>query len=64
MAKKSGQYPDLYGSPTKALPDILGPLNIDEEGDKCVPRNDMNEFPRADGTIGPDPIGLFIKGGK
>jgi hypothetical protein len=40
MAKKSG-YPDTYGRPTKALPDILGPLNIDAEGDELVPPNDM-----------------------
>jgi hypothetical protein len=42
MAKRSG-YPDTYGYPTKALPDIMGPLNIQEEGDILVPPNDMAE---------------------
>lgn len=59
MAKN--QYPDMVGKPTKALPDILGPLNIDEEGDKLVPRNDMAEVGgvMCDGKGSPDPLGLL-----
>ena len=41
------KYPDSYGKKTSALPDILGPLNIDNEGDKLVPRNDMAEVAGA-----------------
>jgi hypothetical protein len=54
-------YPDMQGQPTKALPDILGPLNIDHEGDKLVPGNDMIEVAGAmcDGKGSPDPLGLL-----
>jgi len=64
MARKSG-YPDSYGRPTKALPDVLGPLNIDEEGDSFVPPNDMADVAdgMAKGTECPDPMG-FLKGLK
>ena len=75
MAKKStGQYPDDYGRQVKgALPDVLTPLNVDEEGDKLVPRNDMVEVAGAmcRGTGSPDPLDLVYiiekdgtKGGK
>lgn len=58
MAK--GKYPDEYGKRTSALPDILGPLNIDSEGDKLVPPNDMAEVAgqMCDGTGSPDPLGI------
>jgi hypothetical protein len=49
-----GTFPDVYGTPTRALPDIKGPLNIDSEGDH-VPPNDMAEIP--DGAC-PDPLDL------
>jgi hypothetical protein len=64
MAK--GQYPDQYGRETKAIPDIMGPLNIDQEGDSLVPANDMAEVAGSWGTgkESPDPLGAIIKGGK
>lgn len=57
---KSG-YPDIYGKTTRALPDIMGPLNIDEEGDKLVPPNDMAEVGGRFVTGGscPDPLGFL-----
>jgi hypothetical protein len=60
MAKTSG-YPDIYGKPTKALPLIMGPLNIDAEGDALVPRNDMAEVGGglADGKGISDPMGFL-----
>jgi hypothetical protein len=65
MAAKR-QYPDAYGKQTSALPDILGPLNIDQEGDSLVPVNVMNEV--ADGWChgkeSKDPLGVVVKGGK
>jgi hypothetical protein len=59
-------YPDTYGKPTKALPDILGPLNIEQQGDKLVPANDMAEIaaPWVTGKESRDPLGVLIKGGK
>jgi hypothetical protein len=65
MSKRSG-YPDMYGVPTKALPDILGPLNIDQQGDNLVPANDMAEVgkPWVMGSESRDPLGVLIKGGK
>lgn len=63
MAKNgSGQYPDPYGRRKGgALPDIMGPLNINSEGDKLVPPNDMQEVggAMADGKDSPDPLGLL-----
>ena len=42
-------YPVTYGSPTSAIPEILGPLNVDAVGsgleDPGVPPNDMIEIP-------------------
>jgi len=65
MAKKvrGAAYPDTYGTPTQALPDVLGPLNIDQEGDQFVPPNDMAEVatPWSKGTKPNDPLAL-IKG--
>lgn len=61
MAKNSGQYPDSYGkNKGGALPDILGPLNVESEGDKLVPQNDMGEVGGAmcDGAGSPDPLDL------
>ena len=59
-------YPDTYGKPTKALPDINGPLNINQEGDSLVPDNDMAGV--APGWVmgkeSKDPLGVVIKGGK
>jgi hypothetical protein len=58
-SRKSG-YPDTYGKPTSALPDILGPMNVDEEGDVLAPRNDMAEI-APDMCMGRevnDPLGL------
>jgi hypothetical protein len=54
-------YPEEYGRPTKALPDIKGPLNIDEEGDVCVPKNDMAEVAGrlVMGGECPDPMGFL-----
>jgi hypothetical protein len=42
-----GSYPPTYGVPTRAIPDILGPLNINPPGgsDPGVPDNDMAEIP-------------------
>jgi hypothetical protein len=59
-------YPDTYGKETKALPDILGPLNIDQQGDKLVPPNDMAEIAPSwnMGRESRDPLGVMIKGGK
>jgi hypothetical protein len=59
-------YPDSYGKPTKALPDILGPLNVDQQGDKLVPANDMAAVapPWVMGKESKDPLGVTIKGGK
>jgi hypothetical protein len=59
-------YPDSYGKATKALPDILGPLNIASQGDKLVPENDMAEVAPswASGKESKDPLGVVIKGGK
>ena len=54
MARRYG-YPQTYGVPTRAIPDIAGPLNIDAEGDPGVPTNDMAEIP--DGYC-PDPMGF------
>lgn len=42
-----GTFPETYGVPTRALPDILGPLNIEAEGDR-VPPNDMAEIPSGE----------------
>lgn len=60
MAKDT--YPPVYGKPTKALPDIMGPLNIDQEGDS-TPHNDMAGVADglATGKKVNDPLGL-IKG--
>jgi hypothetical protein len=56
---KSG-YPEVYGHPVKgALPDIIGPLNIEGEGDRCAPPNDMAELGLADGRSCPDPMGFI-----
>jgi hypothetical protein len=57
-------YPDIYGKPTKALPDVKGPLNIQHEGDKGAPDNDMVEI-EPSGTVS-DPMGFLkgIEGGK
>jgi hypothetical protein len=50
-----GSYPPTYGVPTRAIPDILGPLNIDPPGgsDPGVPGNDLAEIPD---TECPDPM--------
>jgi len=62
---KSG-YPQEYGKETSALPDIMGPLNIDEEGDSLVPGNDMAAVAPGwvTGKESKDPLGVVIKGGK
>lgn len=62
MAQRSG-YPQTYGVETKALPDIKGPLNIDQDGDPGVPSNDMAEIPSG---YCPDPMGYVsvIEGRK
>lgn len=56
MAQNS-RYPITYGTPTSAIPDLLGPLNVDAFGggfsDPFVPANDMQEIP--DGPC-PDPM--------
>lgn len=59
-------YPDQYGKTTKALPDICGPLNVDQEGDSLVPPNDMAEVAPGwvTGKESRDPLGVVIKGGK
>lgn len=62
MARSNkNQYPDTYGQPTSALPDVLGPLNIDEQGDSFVPKNDMAEVADgfARGQKPNDPLGLL-----
>ena len=58
-------YPDGYGKKTKALPDILGPLNIEHEGDALAPDNDMAEVAPGwvTGKESRDPLGVVIKGG-
>jgi hypothetical protein len=57
MARNGSRYPETYGSPTDAIPDIKGPLNIDAVGsgyaDLMAPANDMQEIP--DGPC-PDPM--------
>ena len=60
------KYPSTYGKATKALPDIVGPLHIDQEGDTFVPANDMAEVAPswAQGKESCDPLGVVIKGGK
>ena len=62
---KSG-YPQTYGKETSALPDIMGPLNIDQQGDTLAPANDMlNTAPGwVTGKEPRDPLGVVIKGGK
>lgn len=62
---KSG-YPSEYGKPTSALPDILGPLNIEHQGDTLAPNNDMAEVaaPWVTGKDGKDPLGVVVRGGK
>jgi hypothetical protein len=59
-------YPDEYGKKTKALPEIMGPLNIDQEGDSLVPANDMAEVAPGwvTGKESRDPLGAIVKGGK
>lgn len=59
-------YPDQYGRPTKALPDIMGPLNIEHEGDVLAPNNDMAEIGPswAMGKDAKDPLGVVPRGGK
>lgn len=59
-------YPDEYGKPTKALPDILGPLNIEHQGDSLVPSNDMSEVAPGwvTGKSSKDPLGVVVGGGK
>lgn len=55
-----------YGKETKALPDIKGPLNIDQQGDKLVPPNDMAGVASGPcmGKESRDPLGVVIRGGK
>lgn len=53
-------YPDTYGHPVKgALPDIIGPLNIEGDGDSLTPENDMAELGLANGKECPDPMGFL-----
>jgi len=57
-------YPDDYGKQVPgALPDILGPLNVDNEGDKLVPPNDIRALapPFVEGTRLPDPLDLVYQ---
>ena len=63
--KKTG-YPSEYGKETAALPDIMGPLNIDQEGDSLVPPNDMAEVAPgwSTGKSSKDPFGVVVGGGK
>jgi len=63
MAKES--YPQTYGKETSALPDIMGPLNIDQQGDSLVPPNDMAGTADgwATGKSSKDPLGVVV-GGK
>jgi hypothetical protein len=67
MAKKGLQYPDTYGTPIKgAMELIMSPLNMDEEGDVLVPRNDMKEVGGKIGDtnyISPDPLDLIKRFG-
>jgi hypothetical protein len=64
MAKES--YPNIYGKTTSALPDILGPLNIDKEGDMLAPANDMAGVAPtfAQGKESKDPLGVVVRNGK
>ena len=64
MAKET--YPQTYGKETSALPDIMGPLNIADEGDKLVPPNDMAETAPgwSTGKSSKDPLGVVVGGGK
>lgn len=59
MAKND--FPKTYGHPTRALPDVVGPLNIDHSGDDA-PDNDMAEVgPEwAKGQRSRDPIGIVV----
>jgi hypothetical protein len=63
------QYPDMYGTPVKGvLPDMATPLNIDEEGDVLVPRNDMRAVGgtlgnSGKGEVAPDPLDLILRFG-
>ena len=61
-----GKYPEEYGKETSALPDIKGPLNIDQQGDTLVPPNDMAGTGAgwATGKSSKDPLGVVISGGK
>lgn len=61
---KSG-YPQEYGKETSALPDIMGPLNIEHQGDSLMPSNDMGGTAPgwASGKASKDPLGVVI-GGK
>ena len=56
------------GKTTSALPDILGPLNVDKGGDVLAPPNDMAEVggKTVHGTKSNDPCGYLsqIEGGK
>ena len=66
MAKRSAKsmWPDDYGKQVRgALPDVLGPLNIDNEGDKLVPPNDIAYLapPFVEGTQVPDPLNLVYQ---
>jgi hypothetical protein len=66
MPKSSAKslYPDDYGRQVPgALPDVLGPLNVDNEGDKLVPPNDIRELapPFVEGTSLPDPLDLVYQ---
>jgi hypothetical protein len=61
MPARNVSYPDTYGKAQKgALPDILGPLNIEAEGDALVPQNDMAEIAGAmcSGEGSPDPLDI------
>lgn len=62
---KSG-YPDTYGKETSALPDIMGPLNIDQQGDSLAPANDMAAVAPGwvTGKSSKDPLGVVVGGGK
>lgn len=59
-------YPETYGKQTKAIPDIKGPLNIDQQGDSLVPSNDMSGVAGKFGSGGsaPDPLGVINNLGK
>lgn len=62
---KSG-YPETYGKETSALPDIMGPLNIEHQGDVLVPSNDMAAVAPGwvTGKSSKDPLGVVVGGGK